>query len=127
MRAHQGATLDFGDLQSTKGFGAVKAYGRSKLCNILFTRELAADADDRGGDVAVAIDHKIGDVANLVLGRIINIRLIDVGGEPMARRKRRRRIGHDRASGRWFPGIVVSAKARPLAKARTEADKATRL
>ena len=39
--AHQRATLDFDDLQSVKGFGAMKAYGRSKLCNILFTRELA--------------------------------------------------------------------------------------
>ena len=39
--SHQGATLDFDDLQSAKSFGAVKAYGRSKLCNILFTRELA--------------------------------------------------------------------------------------
>ena len=39
--AHQGATLDFDDLQSAKSFGAVKTYGRSKLCNILFTRELA--------------------------------------------------------------------------------------
>jgi NAD(P)-dependent dehydrogenase (short-subunit alcohol dehydrogenase family) len=39
--AHQGATLNFDDLQSEKGFGARKAYGRSKLCNILFTRELA--------------------------------------------------------------------------------------
>jgi NAD(P)-dependent dehydrogenase (short-subunit alcohol dehydrogenase family) len=39
--AHQGATVDFDDLQSAKGFGAMKAYGRSKLCNILFTRELA--------------------------------------------------------------------------------------
>jgi NAD(P)-dependent dehydrogenase (short-subunit alcohol dehydrogenase family) len=39
--AHQGARLDFGDLQSAKDFGAIKAYGRSKLCNILFTRELA--------------------------------------------------------------------------------------
>jgi NAD(P)-dependent dehydrogenase (short-subunit alcohol dehydrogenase family) len=39
--AHQGATLDFEDLQSAKSFGAVKTYGRSKLCNILFTRELA--------------------------------------------------------------------------------------
>jgi NAD(P)-dependent dehydrogenase (short-subunit alcohol dehydrogenase family) len=39
--AHQGATLDFDDLQSAKSFGATKAYGRSKLCNILFTRELA--------------------------------------------------------------------------------------
>ncbi|MGB8073735.1 MAG: SDR family oxidoreductase [Pseudolabrys sp.] len=39
--AHQGATLDFEDLQSAKSFGGRKAYGRSKLCNILFTREFA--------------------------------------------------------------------------------------
>ena len=39
--AHRGATLDLSDLQSEQGFGAMKAYGRSKLCNILFTRELA--------------------------------------------------------------------------------------
>ena len=39
--AHQGATLNFDDLQSTKSFGARKVYGQSKLCNILFTRELA--------------------------------------------------------------------------------------
>ncbi len=38
--AHQGATLDFDDLQSAKSFGAT-TYGRSTLCNILFTRELA--------------------------------------------------------------------------------------
>src|ERR1700687_2732321 len=39
--AHQGAALDFDDLQSAKSFRATKAYRRSKLCNILFTRELA--------------------------------------------------------------------------------------
>jgi NAD(P)-dependent dehydrogenase (short-subunit alcohol dehydrogenase family) len=39
--AHQRATLDFDDLQSANGFRATKAYNRSKLCNILFTRELA--------------------------------------------------------------------------------------
>jgi NAD(P)-dependent dehydrogenase (short-subunit alcohol dehydrogenase family) len=39
--AHQGATLDFDDLQSAKNFRAMRAYGRSKLCNILFTRQLA--------------------------------------------------------------------------------------
>ena len=38
--AHKGRKLDFNDLQSNNfnGFGV---YGRSKLCNILFTRELA--------------------------------------------------------------------------------------
>jgi NAD(P)-dependent dehydrogenase (short-subunit alcohol dehydrogenase family) len=39
--AHRSATLDFEDLQLATGYGAVKAYNRSKLCNILFTRKLA--------------------------------------------------------------------------------------
>ena len=34
--AHQGARLDFDDLQLAKSFGPMKAYGGSKLCNILF-------------------------------------------------------------------------------------------
>jgi NAD(P)-dependent dehydrogenase (short-subunit alcohol dehydrogenase family) len=39
--AHQGTTLDFDDLQSANNFRAIRTYSRSKLCNILFTRELA--------------------------------------------------------------------------------------
>ncbi len=39
--AHKGQTLDFADLQMARGYTAQKAYGRSKLANILFTRELA--------------------------------------------------------------------------------------
>ena len=39
--SHYEAMLDFNDLQSEKGFSATKAYGRSKLCNVLLTRELA--------------------------------------------------------------------------------------
>ena len=39
--AHKGAKLDFGDLQSEKRYTGFAVYGRSKLCNILFTRELA--------------------------------------------------------------------------------------
>jgi NAD(P)-dependent dehydrogenase (short-subunit alcohol dehydrogenase family) len=39
--AHRGYNLDFADLQLMKGYAPMKAYGRSKLCNILFTRELA--------------------------------------------------------------------------------------
>jgi NAD(P)-dependent dehydrogenase (short-subunit alcohol dehydrogenase family) len=39
--AHQGAKLDFDDLQSARDYSGFKAYGRSKLANILFTRELA--------------------------------------------------------------------------------------
>lgn len=39
--AHRSAKLDFGDLQNAKRYGGWLAYRRSKLCNILFTRELA--------------------------------------------------------------------------------------
>jgi retinol dehydrogenase 12 len=39
--AHRGATLDFDDLQATRQYSAMGAYGRSKLANILFTRTLA--------------------------------------------------------------------------------------
>jgi len=39
--AHNGAQLDFDDLQSANGYSGFKVYGRSKLCNILYTRELA--------------------------------------------------------------------------------------
>lgn len=39
--AHRGCKLDFDDLQSTRGYSGFKVYGRTKLCNILFTRELA--------------------------------------------------------------------------------------
>lgn len=39
--AHRGAKLDFDDLQCAKKYRAITAYGRSKLSNILFTRELA--------------------------------------------------------------------------------------
>src|ERR1700743_3254077 len=39
--AHRGARLDFDELQSRKGYVGFPVYCRSKLCNILFNRELA--------------------------------------------------------------------------------------
>ena len=39
--AHRMAKLDFDNLQGEHGYKGWTAYGRSKLCNILFTRELA--------------------------------------------------------------------------------------
>jgi NAD(P)-dependent dehydrogenase (short-subunit alcohol dehydrogenase family) len=38
---HRVAWLDFDDLQYTRFYNGVLAYARSKLCNVLFTRELA--------------------------------------------------------------------------------------
>ncbi len=44
--AHRSGLLDLGDLQSEKSYGGWRAYGTSKLCNILFTRELAKRAPE---------------------------------------------------------------------------------
>ncbi len=44
--AHKGGRLDLDDLESAKSFSAMRVYGTSKLCNILFTRELARRAPE---------------------------------------------------------------------------------
>jgi NAD(P)-dependent dehydrogenase (short-subunit alcohol dehydrogenase family) len=46
--AHRRMQLDFDDLQCAKNYRAFTAYGRSKLCNILFTRELARQLSGSG-------------------------------------------------------------------------------
>jgi NAD(P)-dependent dehydrogenase (short-subunit alcohol dehydrogenase family) len=40
-RAHRGQRIDLGTIAGPRDWSMTKAYGRSKLCNILFTRELA--------------------------------------------------------------------------------------
>jgi retinol dehydrogenase-12 len=44
--AHKSGLLDLEDLQSEKSYSAMRVYGTSKLCNILFTRELAKRAPE---------------------------------------------------------------------------------
>ncbi len=44
--AHKAGVLDLEDLQSERGYAAMRVYGISKLCNILFTRELAKRAPE---------------------------------------------------------------------------------
>jgi NAD(P)-dependent dehydrogenase (short-subunit alcohol dehydrogenase family) len=46
--AHRSVTLDFSDLQNAKRYRGWRAYRRSKLCNILFTRELARRLEGTG-------------------------------------------------------------------------------
>ena len=73
--AHEGATLDFDDLQSAKNFGGMKAYRRSKLCNILFTRELARRL--RGTGVTANCLHpgfvatRFGDQSGALMSRLV--------------------------------------------------------
>ena len=75
--AHQGYTLDFDDLQAAKGYSAIKAYGRSKLCNILFTRELARRWSGKG--VAANCLHpgfvasRFGDGSGGLLSRVVRV------------------------------------------------------
>jgi NAD(P)-dependent dehydrogenase (short-subunit alcohol dehydrogenase family) len=44
--AHKAGRLDLSDLNSEASFAAPRVYGTSKLCNILFTRELAKRAPE---------------------------------------------------------------------------------
>ena len=44
--AHKAGRLDLDDLQSERSYSAMRVYGTSKLCNILFTRELAKRAPE---------------------------------------------------------------------------------
>lgn len=47
-RMHEMSTLDFGDLQSERRYSGMTAYGRSKLCNVLFARALARRLEGSG-------------------------------------------------------------------------------
>src|SRR5581483_2906176 len=44
--AHEQGRLDLEDLQSRGSYSAMRVYGTTKLCNILFTRELARRAPE---------------------------------------------------------------------------------
>jgi NAD(P)-dependent dehydrogenase (short-subunit alcohol dehydrogenase family) len=62
--AHRMGGLDFDDLQSEKSYGQLKAYGRSKLANILFTTELARRLAERGVTGVTANSLHPGSVAS---------------------------------------------------------------
>jgi NAD(P)-dependent dehydrogenase (short-subunit alcohol dehydrogenase family) len=74
--AHKGQTLDFDDLQAEKGYSAFRAYGRSKLANILFTRALAKRTANAGvtanclhpGFVATRFGDSAGGLMQSVVG-----------------------------------------------------------
>jgi NAD(P)-dependent dehydrogenase (short-subunit alcohol dehydrogenase family) len=73
--AHIGRTLDFDDLQLAKQYSVMTAYGRSKLANILFTRELARRLAGTGvtanclhpGFVATGLGQRDGGIFGLMV------------------------------------------------------------
>ena len=75
--AHQGASLDFNDLQSAKGYNGYRAYGCSKLANILFTRELARRLAGAGVTANClhpgAVATRFGDSSGGMIGRLFPV------------------------------------------------------
>jgi retinol dehydrogenase 12 len=84
--AHRGARIDLPALVSHQDWAPLKAYGRSKLCNILFTRALARRLDGSGVTAVClhpgVIATKIGEGAGTLAGfgwRLIKPFLTGVG------------------------------------------------
>jgi NAD(P)-dependent dehydrogenase (short-subunit alcohol dehydrogenase family) len=73
--AHERESLDFNDLQSADGYGGLKVYSRSKLANILFTRELARRLAGTGLTANClhpgVVKTRFGDSSGGVLGLLI--------------------------------------------------------
>ena len=61
--AHRRNRIDLAEIAGPRGWSAYKAYGRSKLCNILFTRELASRL---AGSGVVAVGLHPGVVATRI-------------------------------------------------------------
>jgi len=56
--AHFGGTMDWDDVQNQKGYGTgIKAYSRSKLCNVMFTYELDRRLREEGANVSTNALH----------------------------------------------------------------------
>jgi NAD(P)-dependent dehydrogenase (short-subunit alcohol dehydrogenase family) len=75
--AHEGKRLDFDDLQAAKHFRGFTVYGRSKLCNILFTRELARRWRDTGVTVNCLhpgfVSTRFGDQSGGLFQRVVSL------------------------------------------------------
>jgi NAD(P)-dependent dehydrogenase (short-subunit alcohol dehydrogenase family) len=55
--SHRDTHLDFDNLQLERGYNPLRAYGRSKLCNLYFTYELARRLENDGTGVTVNAMH----------------------------------------------------------------------
>jgi NAD(P)-dependent dehydrogenase (short-subunit alcohol dehydrogenase family) len=91
--AHRNGHLDFDDLQSAESYRGSRAYGTSKLCNILFTRELARQLAGLGvtansfspGFVATRFGDEAGGIASVALraAKLLVARSPEVGARTL--------------------------------------------
>jgi len=75
--AHYRAKIDFDDLQYQQNYKAFPAYGRSKICNILFTRALARRLAGTGITANSLhpgfVNTRFGDQSGGALARVIGL------------------------------------------------------
>ncbi len=91
--AHRHGHLDFEDLQAAKSYRPFDVYGTSKLCNILFTRELARRLSGRGvtansfspGFVATRFGSEAGGLLGfgMKFGKLVFAKSAEVGADTL--------------------------------------------
>jgi NAD(P)-dependent dehydrogenase (short-subunit alcohol dehydrogenase family) len=84
--AHRGAKIDFDDLNSERGYSRFRAYGQSKLANLLFLLELQRRLEAAGSPVGAHAAHPGWAATNLQShtgNRIVN-GLMGVGNRLVA-------------------------------------------
>lgn len=126
-RAHRRAKLNFDDLQARRSFSGFQVYGRSKLCNILFTRALAKQL--AGSGVTANCLHpgfvatRFGDQSGGFLQRVVGVAksLVAISQEDGAKTIIYLASSPDVAlvSGEYFNECKIET---PSAEARKDAD-----
>lgn len=69
--AHRMAKIDWDDLQGARRYSGIRAYGLSKLCNILFTYELARRLDGTGVTVNCMHPGAVGTSFGVTGGKLM--------------------------------------------------------
>ncbi|MBO0753453.1 MAG: SDR family NAD(P)-dependent oxidoreductase, partial [Bradyrhizobiaceae bacterium] len=126
-RAHMGRTLDFDNLQLARGYSIMRAYGLSKLANILFTRELARRLGGTGvtancihpGFVATGLGQRRGGLFGAVVSLYFRSLAgpAEAGADTIVKVATSPDLGG--VTGQYF--VPVGRQAEPSAAARDDA------